>query len=143
MDIDLNHTLEQIEKEYWGDPTYNSHLVITCHQLRKKPLKCFTVEDLRIMIGQNISLEVLMPIAMERLQQNIMAEGDHYPGDLLKNVLSADISYWQKNPSVHHTLRKLFKDNLPSIEKMTGHHISKGIFMGIIASFEEFNKINN
>src|SRR4030095_16748115 len=117
MDIKLEQSLEQIENDYWGEPTYDSYLVTTCHQLRKKPVKDFTIEDLRILIGQNISLDILIPLAFERLKQNIMAEGDFYPGDLLQNVLRADKSYWLKNPAIYRKLSKLYKNNLPFIEK--------------------------
>ena len=142
MQVNLDESIEQIENEYWGEPTYDSHLVITCHKLRKKPLKDFTVEDLRIMIGQNISLELLIPLAIERLKQNIMAEGDLYPGDLLQSVLRANESYWLQNPGLHSKLVKLYNNNLTSLEKRAGKSITKSIFKGITESFEEFSKIN-
>lgn len=142
MQVNLDESIEQIENEYWGEPTYDSHLVTTCHKLRKKPLKDFTVEDLRIMIGQNISLELLIPLAIERLKQNIMAEGDFYPGDLLQNVLRANGSYWLQNPGLHKSLTKLYNNNLPSLEKRVGRSITKSIFNGITESFEAFSKID-
>ena len=58
-------TLENLENSNWGEPKFDSHLVITCHKLRKKQLKDFEIEDLRIMIGQNIGLKFLIPIAIE------------------------------------------------------------------------------
>ena len=133
MKADLEKTLDQIENVDWGEPGYPSHLVVTCHALRKKPLKDFTVEDLRIMIGQNISLDILMPIAFERLKQNILAEGDFYPGDLLNNVLRAETSYWEKNPQLHKKLTKLYLNNLPSIEKRVGKSITK--------NYDDFSKV--
>jgi hypothetical protein len=142
MDVDPEKTLEQIENSYWVDPTYDSYLVTTCHQLRKKPLKDFTVEDLRIMIGQNISLNILIPMAFERLKQNILAEGDFYPGDLLKSVLTAEASFWVTNLDLHRKLVRLYRNNLPSLEKSAGRSFNKGIYKRISESFEVFNKIN-
>ena len=81
-----NKTLEQLEGKSWGEPTYSSHLVRTCTALGKKPLKDFTVEDLRIMIGQKFSLKFLLPLAIEALEDNVLAEGDYYPGDLFYSV---------------------------------------------------------
>ena len=43
-------TLDELDPPGWGPPEYDSYLVRTCHELRKKPLSQFTVEDLRIMI---------------------------------------------------------------------------------------------
>lgn len=94
---DTSKTLEQLEHDYWGTPNYSSHLVVTCHELRKKPLKLFEIEDLRIMIGQNIGLKYLIPMALDKLSQNILAEGDMYEGDLLTNVLNSDKKYWLEN----------------------------------------------
>jgi hypothetical protein len=141
MQVNPEATLEQIEKDFWGEPTYTSYLVVTCHQLRKKPLKDYTIEDLRIMIGQNMSLDILIPMAIERLKQNILAEGHMYPGDLLKSVLTSDINYWQKNPDHHRKLIKLFQNNQPSMEKRSGTTL-KGTYKRLLESFEAFMKIN-
>ncbi len=142
MKVDLEQSLEQIENEYWGEATYDSHLVITCHKLRKKPLKDFTVEDLRIMIGQNISLALLVPIAIEHLKQDILAKGDLYPGDLLQQAFSADENYWRKNPSLHRELIKLFRNNQPSLEKRVGKSLNKGTYERLFQLYEEFAKIH-
>ena len=141
MLIDLEQSIQQIEKVYWGEPSYSSYLVTTCHQLRSKPLKDFTIEDLRIMIGQNISLDILMPLAFERLKQNIMAEGDFYPGDLLHAVLTSDPSYWLKNPVLHRRLTKLYKNNLPHMEKRAGRSLKKDIGKKMAEIFDAFRMI--
>ena len=86
-------TLENLEKDFWGKPDHDSHLVRTCHQLRKKPLKDFKIEDMRIMIGQNIGLKFLIPLALEKLRQDILSEGDYYIGDLLKAVLTSETEF--------------------------------------------------
>ena len=59
MNTDRRKTLTELEGKDWGPPTFESHLVTTIYQLRHKPLDAFTVENLRIMIGQNIALEWL------------------------------------------------------------------------------------
>lgn len=81
-------TLENLEKDFWGKPDYDSHLVKRCHELRKLPLDNFITEELRIMIGQQISLDYLIPLALEVLTIDLFAEGDFFEGDLLKNVLA-------------------------------------------------------
>jgi hypothetical protein len=67
------------------------------HQLRSKPVEDFTVEDLRILIGRQLSLRNLVPVAIEVLQENPLAEGRYYPGDLLQAVLEVDRQYWRSN----------------------------------------------
>src|SRR6516165_7980740 len=80
---DRQKSLQELEQDNWGEPPYSSYLVTTIHRLRRKPLAEFTTEDLRIMIGQRISLTFLIPLALERLEDQPLAGGDFYPGDLL------------------------------------------------------------
>lgn len=97
-------SLEQLERDVWGKPDYDSYLVSTCHRLRNKPLREFTVEDLRIMLGQQISLPILMPMAIEVLEQKPFAAGDYYRGDLLNNALRVDPKFWKKHPKLWHRI---------------------------------------
>jgi len=95
--MNLNKTLTQLEKDDWGELSHNSYLIQECHKLRYKPLNKFTVEDLRIMIGQKISLDYLIPLALDILYQNPFVSGDYYNGDLLVVVLKLDKEFWNKN----------------------------------------------
>ncbi|MEU5722368.1 contact-dependent growth inhibition system immunity protein [Micromonospora sp. NPDC047738] len=46
-------TIEELERDVWPDPgPDDTFLVRRCLELRRKPLAEFTVEDLRIMLGQ-------------------------------------------------------------------------------------------
>ena len=51
------------------------------------------------MIGQQIGLRWLVPLALDVLEHNALVSGDYYEGDLLKNVLQIDKSLWHKEPS--------------------------------------------
>lgn len=79
-------TLEQLEKDVWREPGFQSNLTMTCYELRKKELSKFTVEDLRIMLGQSIGAKYLLPMAIKILKENPFAEGDFYEGDLLDAI---------------------------------------------------------
>lgn len=92
-----NQTLEELEGEVWGEPPFSSHLVVTTYALRKKPLHEFSVEDFRIMIGQNKSLPLLLPLALQILETNLFAEGNYYEGDLLQAVLDVKSDFWISN----------------------------------------------
>jgi CDI immunity proteins len=92
-------TLEQLDGENWGEPNYNSYLVRTVHALRRNPIAEFTVEDLRIMLGQQRGVEHLTPIALSRLEANPFAEGHFYPGDLLAAVMALPREYWSAHAS--------------------------------------------
>jgi hypothetical protein len=129
-------TLEQLENEVWGEPNHPSKLVITIHELRKKRLKDFTIEDLRITIGQNFSLDYLVPVAIEKLQENILAEGDMYEGDLLNSVLTVNSKFWLENKSYWATIHDLYRKNLSLFETEDNEH------RPLIKAFEQFEAIH-
>ncbi|MGG4130651.1 contact-dependent growth inhibition system immunity protein [Paenibacillus illinoisensis] len=95
--IDYTKTLDELEGGSWGEPDFKSGLVIHAHALRKKPLCEFNNEDLRLLILQEISLDCLLPLALERLAENPLESGDLYVGDLLCSVLKVDRKYWESN----------------------------------------------
>jgi hypothetical protein len=83
-------TLEQLEERPWGTPDFDSGLVSICHLLRTKPISEFTIADLQILIGQRIGLPHLVPRALDILEEDPLAEGDYFSGDLLMSVIRAD-----------------------------------------------------
>ena len=113
-------SLESLEKKTWPalSSDEGSYLIKTCNSLRRKQLQDFTIEDLRIMIGQEIGLYFLIPLAIETLTDNLFAEGDMYEGDLLKNVLDLDTKFWDDNKNYWQQLNEIIKDRLQEIAKM-------------------------
>jgi hypothetical protein len=99
-DMDTKKSLQELERDDWGEPTFESHLVQTCHRLRRKLLNEFTTEDLRFMIGQGIGLRYLVPLALEELEADPFSEDDFYPGDLLDAVLRVGVSFWTSHPDL-------------------------------------------
>ena len=102
-------TLEQLEGEFFAPPEYKSSLVLNVHRLRRIPLNEFTVEDLRLMIGQELSLEYLVPLAIENLKEDPFVAGDYYRGDLLKNVLGVRSGFWEEVPELRREMEAIAK----------------------------------
>jgi hypothetical protein len=111
-------TIESLEKDAWGPDTYNSHLTSTIHQLRKKVLNDYTVEDMRITIGQQMGLPYLVPLAIEVLKENISAEGDFYEGDLLGVVLKINAKFWKDNNEYWKAVNSLIKTKKQKVMQM-------------------------
>jgi hypothetical protein len=84
-----------------------SRLVQRCEELLSIPLNQYSIEDLRLMIGQSFCLEYLIPLAIEKLKDDLFAEGDFYPGDLLKNVLNTDLDFWKQNQNFYREVNDL------------------------------------
>ena len=90
-------------------------LVAKCEALFLKPLDEYSIENLRIMIGQQLGLEYLVPLAIEKLQENILAEGDFYPGDLLLSVLRVNADFWKQNQDLNEQLNSLVRGHRETI----------------------------
>jgi hypothetical protein len=116
---DFDKSLQELEQSDWGEATYDSHLITTIHRLRRVPLRKFTVEDLRIMIGQSIGLPHLVPVALEHLRKDPLAEGDFYPGDLLKSMLTADSTFWREHTEWREEVREIAARTLARLHSLT------------------------
>lgn len=106
-----NLSLEQLENDFWGEPEFNSYVVRTAHNARKKPLSQLSNEEIRLLIGQKIGLKHLLPIAVEKLEENILLEASLYEGDLLENVLKLDKEDWNDNQSELELLTEIILNN--------------------------------
>jgi GTP cyclohydrolase II len=92
-----NKSLQNLERIKFASTKVGSNLIMQVYSLYQKPLNDFSIEDLRLMIGQEMGLEYLVPLAIEVLAKNIFAEGDLYEGDLLQSVLSIQALFWQNH----------------------------------------------
>jgi hypothetical protein len=128
MSVDRNSNLEQLEGTKLGEPEFGSSLVPRAHELYRKPLFEFTIEDLRLMIGQGLGLPFLIPLALEVLETEPLAEGDYHPGDLLLAVLRVRRDFWKEHQDLCWQLKELTA-NLPAI------------FAELKTSVEDFQKL--
>lgn len=131
MKISFDTTIEELEGKKYPEPSNVTGLISTIYKLRKKPLRDYSIEDLRISIGQNIALSYLIPLAIKKLKENILSEGDFYPGDLLKNVLSSDRNFWVLNKEYWAILKELYNRNKEVFD-------SDSTYRQIRKSFEQF-----
>jgi hypothetical protein len=95
--MNLSRTIEQLEANPWpAAPAEASPMVIRCHALRKVPVSQLSVGDVRVLPGQEIGTRFLIPVAVKFLEEAPLVEGDHYPGDLLLNVLRLESNHWKE-----------------------------------------------
>jgi hypothetical protein len=115
-------SLEELEGVSWGEPTYDSYVVTTSHALRKKPLNRLTDEELRLGLSQQIGLDFLTLLAIERLSENPLRSGDFYPGDMLVALMRISPDAWANKADLHRTTTGLAKtvleimENTPELE---------------------------
>lgn len=60
-----------------------------------------------MLIGQDVGLPYLLPLALEVLRDNPMAEGDMYEGDLLAAVLTRSPAVWAESSGLGRELRAI------------------------------------
>jgi hypothetical protein len=113
--------LTQLENNDWGPPKSDSYMAMACHELRYKPLGDMTIEDVRMLVGQDIGLPYLMPIALDFLKENPLAEGMHYPGDLLCAALRVQGDFFKNYPEYKPELLKLIDEVSIKMESMDVH----------------------
>lgn len=63
-----------------------------------------------MLITQCIGLEHLMPIAMSRLRQEPLLQGEYYPGDLLCAVITVQPGYWSGSSGDWAALRAIVRE---------------------------------
>ena len=123
--MDNSKTLEVLEDDIWGAPEFNSLLVTTCHKLRKIPLKDLTPDNLRMLIGQEIGLIYLIPLALDLLENNLLVSGDMYDGDLLCAVTSVGSGFWDSHEDLKYRAFELIHDMESALETL--HKAKNGL----------------
>ncbi|WP_432038846.1 contact-dependent growth inhibition system immunity protein [Streptomyces cucumeris] len=111
-----DRTLEELDGVRWPDaPDNATGLVRTVYALRHRKLGALTAEDLRTLIAQNVGLPFLLPLALEVLRDEPLAEARYYEGDLLSVVLRCDPGVWAVLPDLAGELVAIVS-GLPEVE---------------------------
>ncbi|RED49720.1 contact-dependent growth inhibition system immunity protein [Aestuariispira insulae] len=95
--IDLSKSLVELEgASPVHDGAYSPVMQATA-KARSKPLSDLQAEDFRLLIAQHIGLSILVPMALDLLEDNPMIQASHYPGDLLCTVAGVMDPFWEAN----------------------------------------------
>lgn len=117
----MNKSIEQLENDYWGDLTeYPSGLVKNCYEYRKIPISMLSIEQIRTLISQDIGIEQIIGLTIEKLENDVLAEGDFYPGDLLVATSKIKDKFWKMNPSKLKKIEEIVNLNTESIKDEIG-----------------------
>lgn len=90
-------SLQDLDGQDWGEPSGDTYLERECRRLRRVPLRDLSPENLRLLLGQGIGQEHLLPLALAQLALDPLVEGDYYPGDLLLATLALPPRIWQSH----------------------------------------------
>ncbi|MFJ5799171.1 contact-dependent growth inhibition system immunity protein [Streptomyces decoyicus] len=98
-------SVEELEGNSWPEPPEDStSLVKSVHALRRRPVGDLTPEELARLIGQNVGLPWILPLAVEFLRDTAphQAAGGWYDDDLLSAVLTRKADVWSTFPELAH-----------------------------------------
>ena len=111
-------TIEELEGFVAAAPGVQTHVVTEVHRLRKLPLKRLRIEDLRLLIGQDVARQYLVPLALDHLDRHPFAAGDFYKGDLLLAVARVSEPFWTLRPHLRRQLITALQRGLERIHKV-------------------------
>ncbi|MFD7940682.1 contact-dependent growth inhibition system immunity protein [Streptomyces sp. NPDC059755] len=109
--VNGDRSLEELQRDRWSVPSGGeTRLMATVRELRRKPIGGLTVEDMRRLIRQDVGLAYLLPLAVEVLRIDPLAEGDMYEGDLLAAVLTRSAEVWSESPELGRDVRLIVSE---------------------------------
>ncbi|MFG2904053.1 contact-dependent growth inhibition system immunity protein [Kitasatospora sp. NPDC048286] len=110
--MNRDRSLEELERDRWSAPSGGeTRLMATVRELRGKPIGGLTVEDMRLLIRQDVGLAYLLPLAVDILRADPLAEGDMYEGDLLAAVLTRSAEVWSEIPDLEQEVRLIVSES--------------------------------
>ncbi|RRR99429.1 contact-dependent growth inhibition system immunity protein [Glycomyces terrestris] len=105
---DYRESLEELTGDRWPEPGSDAtRLVRNAYAAYTKPAEALTVEELRLLIGQQVALEWTVPFAIDELERDPLAEGDMYPGDLMNACMSLPEAYFADHRDEKDRLREI------------------------------------
>ena len=114
-------SIEQLEKDIWKKPSeFPTDMVEKCYRFRKISIAELTNEQIRLLISQQIGVEYLIGIALEKLERNILTECDFYEGDLLVAVSSLPTEFWNENQTELLDFKTIIEQNSELIKNELG-----------------------
>ncbi|MFB7669195.1 contact-dependent growth inhibition system immunity protein [Kitasatospora sp. NPDC056138] len=118
--VNRDRSLEELERDRRSARSGGeTRLMATVRELRRKPIGDLTVEDIRLLIRQDVGLAYLLPLAVEVLRADPLAEGEMYAGDLLAAVLTRNAEVWSEVPELRWEVRLIVSElaDMPSALK--------------------------
>ena len=79
------------------------------HRLRIIQIERLEPKEIRLLIGQEVGLKYLIPVAFDILRDDLFIDTELFEGDLLQNVIKVDIDFWDNNNELKNELDDLLK----------------------------------
>ncbi|MFD3838156.1 contact-dependent growth inhibition system immunity protein [Streptomyces sp. NPDC058642] len=106
--VDRSRSLEELEGQRWPDPSEDTPMVKNVHELRRRPIGELQPHELARLIGQDVGLPWLLPVAVGILRDGAprQAAGGWYDDDLLSAVVTRRPEVWACAPELARELKE-------------------------------------
>ncbi|AZO53970.1 MAG: hypothetical protein EOS78_09850 [Mesorhizobium sp.] len=101
--------------------SYPSSLVERCEAALDTPLGQLSTEQLRLLIGQEIGLEILVVKAIDLIEMDPLVHGDYYDGDLISMCLKISGAFWATHPDLWFRLNEVLESFDRKVEAVNEH----------------------
>lgn len=123
MEFDLNRSISELEGWKWKSAIPgedHSYVTQRFYELHNRPVSDLDLSDIRFLIGQNSGLKYLVPLAIEKLKENLFVEVEYYPGDLFCSLLliNNEPNYWSEHSSYRQELITLYENQKKAISSL-------------------------
>ncbi|MET7986815.1 MULTISPECIES: contact-dependent growth inhibition system immunity protein [unclassified Streptomyces] len=108
-EFDRDSSLEELEGLRWPvPPADTTPMVRSVYELRRRPVSTLKPQELARLIGQDVGLPWLLPLAVEILRDTAptQADGGWFDHDLLYAVVTREPEVWATAPEPAHELKK-------------------------------------
>lgn len=117
---------------------FNSFTVDRTFELMDKRIRLLQPEDIRLLIGQNIGLKYLVPIAIEILTNNPLIDAEYFEGDLLLRLLSIDENFWKNYPDLKLKFLEIFNNDSIDYDSLSEETKNE-----ILQLYNEFDNVSD
>ena len=107
---DFSRTLEELTSLKEGDPEEApTQMVWAIQRAWKKPLIELSDEEVGQLVVQQYGYPYLLDLLWPKLNANPLFDGGYYPGDVLSNLIRADVDIWVERPDYKTELDALYR----------------------------------
>ncbi|RZL44285.1 MAG: hypothetical protein EOP00_20355 [Pedobacter sp.] len=114
-------SIQELENDFWPDQKeYPTGLVERCHRYRKIKLKDLQIHQIITLLIQDIGSKYLMPIVLERMDNDISEEDGYDGSSFLESIDFFSDEIFKRNPELYKAVLDLFNRKQKEIESIVG-----------------------
>ena len=94
MELDPRRSLVELDPDTWGEDLDDSPLGPMVRRTATKPVRRLEAGELLHLIINRASLEIAVPLALDKLEGQPFLQAETHPGDLVVALMEADATFW-------------------------------------------------